>query len=761
MGRSVVVIVCSPEEKNVKENVLGWVRLIAAKSPGARIVLVITHSKSVELKGSSVKELAKEVKEAVLSEIEVLNNKDEVSKLQTKINNLDRRMNEDGMKDQEKLSTSLLEELKKERVAADERLRSLTDLEDGEMVVKTVSVLSDQVWCVDSVEGDGVVELREALAKQLEELPFVGELVPAQWLRVRKTVEDTYGEIADKQLVSRQNLISCLHLERSEWKGMDEKKVWEAVEFYSLLGDWKVFGDSVLLDLRLLMELNKALAFHCPVEAVERMDRSTEEDCDKIFVPGFKKMSNKEQQEVREGAKVLEEKAEVCESLLAKLYKWSDMSREERKGLMEMMEKMNFVSSIGSEDGEKKWVALLRLVWTFGGVGEKKTSEVTASTGASGEEKTLPAAVYKLRYIPPGFYSQIVGCVLRLRDKYDDWRDEREVSALRVRFKTKGGKEQSLAVSETEKGLELRSSSMAMIVEVCVPAEKLLGTQFPGIIYEVEVQNLSQQHDPDWEDVEGMKNLTDDQIAKYILSESADSLPRKSNYFEAAGLREALAKELEKDDGRVGGEVRFEGRVLKGKRLLIASYPGIHSYVWQKLTKNNRFSSNCVFFPGDDPKNGTHFFLNDEKLRSLLELLDEQQKQIDMKKLQRERMEAAQEERIKAAQNKIEELMAEMKDTEDKKVCYCMILYPDHLRQHKAKPKWGCGWYHPWQDGLHEGLDDGQQPIVVYQDEFDPRSTNDLLGGSQRGEVRYAEAEVRRRGKQLKYVSVKKLRPLL
>ena len=58
-------------------------------------------------------------------------------------------------------------------------------------------------------------------------------------------------------------------------------------------------------------------------------------------------------------------------------------------------------------------------------------------------------------------------------------------------------------------------------------------------------------------------------------------------------------------------------------------------------------------------------------------------------------------------------------------------------------------------------MDDGQQPIVVYQDKFDPRSSYDLLGGSQRGEVQYAKAAARERGKQLKYVSVNKLRPLL
>jgi hypothetical protein len=44
---------------------------------------------------------------------------------------------------------------------------------------------------------------------------------------------------------------------------------------------------------------------------------------------------------------------------------------------------------------------------------------------------------------------------------------------------------------------------------------------------------------------------------------------------------------------------------------------------------------------------------------------------------------------------------------------------------------------------------------VEYQDEIDARSSYDEPGGSQRGEVRFGEAAVRRRGKPLKYVSEK------
>lgn len=214
VSRSVPVIVYSPEEKNVKENVREWVQLIAAKSPGARIVLVSTHSKSVKLEGSSVEKLAKEVEQEVQAEIKVVNTgtKEEASRLEKKI---------EAFKERERAATDDNErqQLSKELEAEKERLRSLTESEDGKKTMKEVSLLSGQVWCVDSVEGDGVVELREVLKKEIGELPFVGELVPAQWVHVKKTVEDKYREIAGKQLVSKQELISCLDLEREEWEG--------------------------------------------------------------------------------------------------------------------------------------------------------------------------------------------------------------------------------------------------------------------------------------------------------------------------------------------------------------------------------------------------------------------------------------------------------------------------------------------------------------------------------------------------------------
>jgi len=163
--------------------------------------------------------------------------------------------------------------------------------------------------------------------------------------------------------------------------------------------------------------------------------------------------------------------------------------------------------------------------------------------------------------------------------------------------------------------------------------------------------------------------------------------------------------------------------------------------------------------------------LDEKKLRGLLELLYCVDLLLGLAKARETANQAAKEEierlqakindKVQEAEKEIKRLQAEMKEAKDKKVCYCMTLYPDHLRKHKAKPEWGCGWHQPWVDGLNEGLDDGQQPIVVYQDEFDPRSTHDLLGGSQRGEVRYAEAQAKLRGMKLKYVSVKELRPLL
>mmetsp|Transcript_29176 Transcript_29176/g.69267 ORF Transcript_29176/g.69267 Transcript_29176/m.69267 type:complete len:501 (+) Transcript_29176:60-1562(+) len=500
------------------------------------------------------------------------------------------------------------------------------------------------------------------------------------------------------------------------------------------------------------------------------MGRSCGEECDAMFVPDFQGLSDEDKTMVREAVKALEEKAELHESLLQHLYKWKEMSAEERQGLMEVMEETNFVSRVASAGGagaQKMWVALLRLEWTFGGANMGTGKAVSKKDKE--QSKGHPAAVYKLRFVPPGFYSQMVGSVLRMRNRYGAWREERrENQAMQVRFQVPNARykeEHFLAVSITEEGLEVRSSSMAMIERVCVPAEKLLGTQFPGINFAIQVCNMSQEHDAEWADFDGVKYRGDAEIAEYILAKAEGSKPRKGDHFNAVGLRAALADALTKDDGRVGGNIPFGGRVVKGARWDIVSFPGIHSYLWQKLTKNERVSSNCVFFPESDKLFGQHHLLDESELRNLLVILctDDRERQ-DMHR-------------------RIQDLKAELRQQQEKKVCYCMTLYPDHLRKQKTKPVFGCKWFEPWRVGLNEALDDKQQPIVVYQDILDPRSTYDLLGGSQRGEVRYAEGLLRKRDEDeirarckdegklqaegmatplcLKYVSVNNLRPLL
>ena len=98
VDRCVAVLVYSPEEKKLKENLQGWVQLIAAKSPGAEIVVVSTHSKSAKLEGS-VEKLAKEMEVLILSELQVVNQgvAEEASRLMKKIFDLRERL--DATKD--------------------------------------------------------------------------------------------------------------------------------------------------------------------------------------------------------------------------------------------------------------------------------------------------------------------------------------------------------------------------------------------------------------------------------------------------------------------------------------------------------------------------------------------------------------------------------------------------------------------------------------------------------------------------------------
>eukprot|EP00961_Rhodomonas_salina_P221388 2993297-Rhodomonas_salina.1 len=96
------------------------------------------------------------------------------------------------------------------------------------------------MWCIDSITGQGVCELRAWLVDAVASLPFMRERVPTRWLKVKEAVEKAQAKEA-KPVRTKAEVISMLDLEtRGSWAhGMSAAEAWEAVEFFSELGEWK------------------------------------------------------------------------------------------------------------------------------------------------------------------------------------------------------------------------------------------------------------------------------------------------------------------------------------------------------------------------------------------------------------------------------------------------------------------------------------------------------------------------------------------
>lgn len=150
---------------------------------------------------------------------------------------------------------------------------------------------------------------------------------------------------------------------------------------------------------------------------------------------------------------------------------------------------------------------------------------------------------------------------------------------------------------------------------------------------------------------------------------------------------------LGKEGMRCTATLDFPGRIVKDAGFFIASFPGKFDQEWKNLLESMSASTACVFFPDGSNLNGGH-----------------------------------------------------ARDGSTSGCCHCADLYGEE------KP-WGCAWFQCWKQLVHEALEQGQQPVVVYFEGEELEQSGYVeggqlnlnvsgLGNSQAGEVRYLETVV-------------------
>jgi len=195
------------------------------------------------------------------------------------------------------------------------------------------------------------------------------------------------------------------------------------------------------------------------------------------------------------------------------------------------------------------------------------------------------------------------------------------------------------------------------------------------------------------------KNNEKFKISMYKILKSLDLVTNHEPRVQSSRIvAPAKRKSIVKFD-RAGGALEFSGRVVKGQKFFIASFPGQYEKEWEEfihvssaaaeplpIEKEQRLSTSCCFFPDDSSDYaGLHC-----------------------------------------------------------KDCKCRFMYegnhPLYSTWPDRKAPWGCVWFEQWKTNTRIAAALDQIAVVVYTE---GRAGDDKqgLGYSQRGEVRWLKEE--------------------
>ena len=100
---------------------------------------------------------------------------------------------------------------------------------------------------MDSVVDPGSVQaMRAALEDTAKGLPFMQDKVPTKWL----TVRDILQSLKEQRVNLKHPLLEEIsNLMRARDVAMTNQELWNAVEFWGLLGEIKVYHDTIVLNV--------------------------------------------------------------------------------------------------------------------------------------------------------------------------------------------------------------------------------------------------------------------------------------------------------------------------------------------------------------------------------------------------------------------------------------------------------------------------------------------------------------------------------
>jgi hypothetical protein len=368
--------------------------------------------------------------------------------------------------------------------------------------VLRLQLACNRVFLFDSVNGDGssVKALAEAIYGQVIQLPMMFELIPALWANVRKIIQQSYkeqiGPLSGQLVLQREEAIKLL---RPAVPGLPDESLWEALVFWGMLGDVVISSNVLVTDIETLIQLIRPILHHSPMESLNRVLNGDREkiECDEVVIPEFANLMADQQGDVRKWIEELEEDRILRFSVLEYMFCWKDLSREARRDTTKVLEachlivgglcgnKSGYVTAVESTN-DFLWLVTCRL--------DKAVSETSDPSVLTKEALGFQA---QARYVPIGFFANLQASQLvhNIQNRMiTTVTAQVDSSNMKFRFKTLFRKDwETVSVMLTRcinrgegerMAVEVWSTSLAMLENVCRNMDRIRQDKFPGIFFQ-------------------------------------------------------------------------------------------------------------------------------------------------------------------------------------------------------------------------------------------------------------------------------------
>ena len=211
---------------------------------------------------------------------------------------------------------------------------------------------------VESVNGDGssIKTLAAQILKEVSLLPMMKEKVPKKWVQVRHLIKS--NDSANARPLFGQSVLPKEDAVKLLWTPelkLTKDQLWEALEFWGMLGDVMVHRDAFVPDIQQFIGLMLPIHHHSPKASLKRLLASgiggLNIDFDKIVVPRFAELGREKQKEIEEYIIKLEEEQVLCSEVLKYLSCWEDIKDEtQRQSGIRILEAFHLLVSLPSSE---------------------------------------------------------------------------------------------------------------------------------------------------------------------------------------------------------------------------------------------------------------------------------------------------------------------------------------------------------------------------------------------------------------------------